>query len=552
MPSIHYMDFVFRTESGLFCKEEFLIAANFTVVQKRRRVCGDNQSFTDYLVRVEYIDTRPTQEAWISDLKEINFWDFEVNDVLTTAKQRKMILFKLLYEAERVETHTYYDNISGLCKVGENLLYVQGQYVFPKTIVESEKVEFIPSYRLANYESNFDISEWKAYFNLLPGVSEILFFDALYGVVKPFISYAVKTGGFSLALIGKSGLFKTTLARKYCLWMENSEEQEASFAIKGIRTSKIEEEIERLCGQHYLLDDLRSDTSRADKIRQSDRLDSIVRLVNFNSNCANVVLTGESLMDMGCFSCIDRILMVSVPKMSSERKSEIYDKIQKLKNGFMGNLAIHFAEVLTNHSVEVIEEIKIFLTQDSKEESSQKDLASRLEYYNRLLCLTERLFSRYCGIEETLGKLKLALSDQAKIQRAALYEISERENPPDYIETFYKIISSNTYLRVEVDPNGYSGGENVCLLHRQKIFITMSALKKAFFTFYKKYIPPSEVVKQLHTKGILEEAPNGKGRQQNRYGSKHYVVNLCFLISYLCENGCPVSEADQKAYLKTM
>ena len=122
MKKICYEDFVFRPESGLFYKNNFLITADFSVLQKRNRILEDGQTYTDYLVRVEYITARPALDKWLTDLKNIDFWEFEVNDILLTSNQRKLIIFKLLYEAERADTHICYDNISGLCSIDEKLL----------------------------------------------------------------------------------------------------------------------------------------------------------------------------------------------------------------------------------------------------------------------------------------------------------------------------------------------------------------------------------------------------------------------------------------------
>ena len=105
-------------------------------------------------------------------------------------------------------------------------------------------------------------------------------------------------------MVGPAGHLKTSLVRKYALWLENKVMQELGFHI-SIRNQTLLEMIEKMSGQNYLLDDLHPMPNRNDHIKQQQRLEAIVRHVNLKKTCANLFVTGESLADMGIFSCID-------------------------------------------------------------------------------------------------------------------------------------------------------------------------------------------------------------------------------------------------------
>ena len=75
-------------------------------------------------------------------------------------------------------------------------------------------------------------------------------------------------------------------------------------------------------------------------------------------------------------------------------------------------------------------------------------------------------------------------------------------------------------------------------------------MKKAFFRCYEKYVPIKGVIDELHNQGILEEEPASKGRQKNFLNQKHYVISMCYLISYLRKNGYPVSEEYYEKFVK--
>lgn len=71
--------------------------------------------------------------------------------------------------------------------------------------------------------SSDDKSVIKKFLNLMPGVSEILFYDSLFGVMKPIVIQCGLKPEFILALVGPSGHLKTSMVRLYSLWLEKQD-----------------------------------------------------------------------------------------------------------------------------------------------------------------------------------------------------------------------------------------------------------------------------------------------------------------------------------------
>lgn len=97
--------------------------------------------------------------------------------------------------------------------------------------------------------------------------------------------------------------------------------------------------IDSISGQNFLVDDLHDGISGNVETKQSERLNEIVRHTGKSSKCENIIITAETLKGKGIFSCMDRILQVKIPRMSSEQLKELKKQINELQAKDMVNLA---------------------------------------------------------------------------------------------------------------------------------------------------------------------------------------------------------------------
>lgn len=247
--------------------------------------------------------------------------------------------------------------------------------------------------------SSDDKSVIKKFLNLMLGVSEILFYDSLFGVMKPVVIQCGLKPEFILALVGPSGHLKTSMVRLYSLWLEEQDAQEISFRDYRKITTLLSM-IDSISGQNFWVDDLHDAISGNVETEQSERLNEIVRHTGKSSKCANIIVTAETLKGKGIFSCMDRILQVKIPRMSSEQLKELKKQINELQAEDMVNLANVFLEELMKHYDEVRKEIIDFWNQDSPDDNIFYD--TRTYYHNKFIMLTEVVFCKYicCNLPE--------------------------------------------------------------------------------------------------------------------------------------------------------
>lgn len=544
-------DNLFFASGELSDEGQLPIDFKLSVIEKKiTHNTSDNKEQVSYLVEASFSDGRSTIQKWIQDIRTIDlFKDFEINDCVISSNIRKLLISKLMDEVPRVPCRTINDSDLGIQDIIGFKANVMGEHVLWKDN-EPENVEVKTHYRLLcnkNYDSKELLEQCVSYINLIPEVTEILFYGSLFAVVKPFLAQLNISCGFVLALVAPSGYLKTTLVRLYALWLDASDEQEIGFDSPQ-RDSYILERIEHFQGQNFLLDDICKKEDANKSKRQENRLDIVSRHVSRKKNCANVIITGEPIEKMGIFSCMDRLFQVRMPKMNAIQIEELKEKVSLLEKGIMPNIALVFAKSLMSNYEAVIHDIQSFYDQESINKTVSTGYATRTYIHAMFIRMTKYLFGKYvCDQEFYLIKdnLSSAVDKQIKAQEVELQKIRSKEEH-DYIAELYDILQAEgKYIKV-ADKSTYTNFKISCMLTEERIYITSEALKNALFNYYQEYINPKLVTDALHNNGILEEEPSSKGKQKNYQGIKHYVINRRMLVNYLHKNGHSVSESDKK------
>ena len=138
--------------------------------------------------------------------------------------------YKLLHEATIVPTKELIQVSDGLQEIHGSPIYIMGENVIECPNKKVEEIEYETSFCLQKEISeNIIKAQYEKYLHWFPGVSEILFFSAMFGVVKPFLHKLGIDAGFTTVLIGPPAHLKTTLIRQYALWLEPREQQEIGF-----------------------------------------------------------------------------------------------------------------------------------------------------------------------------------------------------------------------------------------------------------------------------------------------------------------------------------
>lgn len=557
---INYDNFQFLENDALYYKEEPIADFNLRVVDKKVFLgLSKARGQPSYLVEVTYTDSRISHSEWVNDLKNLDLFElFEINDCFLSAENRKLLSFKLMHEASGIPKKTIIDSHEGLQIICEVPVYVLGEHIFYCS-------ELPPMHEITTHcamqpvpytDRKKILNLCKAYISLLPGTSEILFYIALFAVIKPFLSQLKIFSGFLFSLVAPSGHLKTTLVRSYALWLDPKDLQEVSFCSLQ-RDQHILKALDCLPGQNFLIDDLHQMSDANEKRRQERRLDIVSRHVDATLDCANVILTGETMEKMGIFSCMDRIFQVRIPKMDAKQIEKLKERVSALAPGLMPSAALMFARSLMNNYDAVLKDIQDFYQKNSIN-SAADGYATRMHRHALFIRMTAYLFEKYVFWPEMIlskdrDRLDDVIQEQIYQQELDLQKIRLSEEPRNYIVDFYELIAANEkYIKIcsNIKEYQYDNSGTSCLLYHGRLYITTNSLKNAFFRCYEKYVPIKGVIDELHKEGILEEEPASKGRQKNFLNQKHYVISMCFLISYLRKNGYPVSEEYYEKFVK--
>lgn len=551
--SENYDCFTADEEKGLRYKEQLLTTFIPKIVECRcvRNVSDDNAQ-REYLVEVTYTDGREKCSRWIEEIELRNidwFRRFVINDCFMDRNTRKLLAFKLMQEAESVQckdlTKLGYD----LYKINDRFKYVFGKNVEPNgddVIVDKACQEL----NLAKYK---DVKEMLRlcflYISLIPGITEILFYGLLFAIVKPFLAQLNITGAFTLCLVAPAGHLKTTLARKYALWLRQTDEQEIGFYDRR-RDKYILDVIESLKGQNFLLDDIHEISNVNERNRQEQRLDVVARHVHRNIACANVIVTGETMDKMGKFSCRDRIFQIRMPQMDAKQIEDLKVKISSLESRLMPSVALAFVKSLMKNPENVLQDIQNFCDENGIDKEAGDGCGTRIYRYAAFIRMTKYLFDKYLyypelGIIGDEDSFDSALKHQIDLQQVELQKLRLRDEKHDYIAELYDIIRNGIHIKV-CGFNDYKDYDNCCRLDGDRIYITTNALKNAFFGYYQRYVQVNLIIEAFHEEGILEEEPGSKGRQKNFNGKKHYVLNRRIWSNYLHRNNHTLVDSDSQ------
>lgn len=537
-----YSRFKFVENKGLYFDDNLLIDADINVIRKKCLFNANTGNGTEYLVQVTYTDERAMTERWLKDLKRIDFWSFEVNDALLDSEKYNLIIFKLLYEANLLTAKTCIENTSGMRSINGKPTFFLGQHILLPQNEKLENVVFTSNFHM-NVSEQFKAQSVSGCLNMLPGVTELLFYGALYAIVKPFLNEMKINGGFVNALVGPPGHLKTSLIRKFALWLEDREQQEIGFYLSR-RNQTILDSIESISGQNFLIDDLHRVANRNENLRQQQRLEAIARHVNSVGRCANLFITGESLADMGVFSCIDRTLQITISKMSSKEITTLKLKMSDMSDEFMTNVAFVFAKRLMENYSDVLADIKDFYDKNVNVTNQNEGHVTRIQRYAMFLKMTRFLFCKYCfyfergdGDEEAF---EAALKKQIDIQYTELQRICENKENSDYAIDLFEIINKEDDITLIHDSDQYFCSDDTCCMKGDRVYFTTKALERAFLMLYGRYVSTKDIVHQLHIYGILETEPGSRGKQKNFKGKKHYVISIRVLLYYLLSKDYPL------------
>lgn len=383
-------------EQGLYYGETLISYCNVILVRviECHHLVQERKIFK-YYVKPVFPDGANGETVELMSLTKLSLFElWRCPDVSQTGKENGLLTRKLQLEAALMEPEKQVFLPAGFHKYNGRPIYILGDKV-----IGAEKLGVDIAFEPVHPYSALDTGKPEKRQNLvreaimlLPGISEALFYYALQAVIKPILHGIGIQTDYILAVVGPSGHLKTSLSKKFCLWLQDKTKQQTSFSSKRT-TKRILEDMGQFPGLNYLVDDFHSYEKTQDIDRQNKRLDDIVRHLENYPDCANVLITGELIK--GIFSCIDRMLVLNIPKMS--------------------------AEALLNNMETVEEDCRNFYQENCVNSASGDVDSTRTYRHCVFLRLTEFLYREYmCGGSGALSckeRLNKALESQYRIQQ---------------------------------------------------------------------------------------------------------------------------------------
>lgn len=538
------MQFKHISEMGLFAESpnpsepDIRISDFEPFIRKKICICNMKTGEKDekFVVAVKDIHGNEINDCMLDSLHHIPYFKlYGQPDSLLTPYAHSLLEYKLQLESAEAETEQIPFYPQGLYHTVDGIpTLTLGNCIMDKN---TKKVNRIPSpkgYHIKEAGNNFpphllwsEIA--KEFITFFPGVSELVFFSSLLAIVKLFLADLGYCPDFVTVVIGESGSMKTSIVRKYALWMENPELQEANFQ-GSYRMPQVLSSIDALTGMNFLMDDLHNVYGSQAKNQQRDRLDKITRHICSHSQCANVFITGESMKGMGIFSAYDRMFQISIPKMQAEALQELKAKINTLPDSFMPQLAMKFAGRLISDYDNLKCNIQDFFKHYAP--FGYEDSTARTGRHVQFLRLVEHLYRIYmCNGSSSLSckeLFEMALKKNATYQQKLLAHQRKAEEDIDYIKSIYECLTEkDKYIRVITDIHVYQPSDSTCLFEGEYIYITSAALINGLSQYLDRAVRLVDVSKALANAGILNSDLDTNTKKKKGY--RHYAIHYLLL-----------------------
>lgn len=528
----------FSKEDGLYYQSEHIAFCNIRVVKAEEQYdLKTRSSSTTYFLRAIDGNGEESKLVPVKSFDKVSLFKlFKVPDITNSGKEQRLIRKKLELDAALLKTEKCICCHQGLQQYDGKVIWIMGDQIISVeqiTVSVTIKDQYpFPDVCRFHQEGNLKIIQ-ESIIKFLPGVSEILFYYSLSAIVKIVLREIDIDTNFTLAVIGPSGHLKTSMVKKIALWLSDRGEQQFNFSSYE-RTSRLLEAMDKLSGMNYLIDDFHAYTKTQDIERQDKRLDDIVRHIESNPDCANAIVTGEHIK--GIFSCVDRMLVISIPRMNPDELMHLKEKMNLIPDNEMSRTAYLFARKLVEHLEEVKQDCLQFYQDKYTKVDYVADYSTRTYRHCCFIKLTEFLYCKYvCENSQKLSahiELYQALERQYRIQQELLRKLSVAEQH-DYILEVNNMLNAKEgkYIKIETDPDGYKPSEDNCLVSNEQLYITRGALIYGMSLYYGTSVDINKVIHALEYDGVLNRGTDSLTKKFRAI--RHYVINIKLLKHYV-------------------
>lgn len=534
-------NFSFERGKGLKFNNELVSAFEPRVVNSVRIV--DEKGKERFLYTVEVFDTNGESqgEKTFSRLDKINWvQDFGVFDPYL--KNPKILENKLLLESRnrRLESQKYVLQ-PGFHLVEEHpVVIIANHVIVPKDFPSNIVVESSSEAELKVGTDESAIKEnVKKYIMFEPQISVLLFFGAMYGIIKPILMGMGVNCDMLIALVAPSGHLKTTLVRLYALLLDGIEEQEISF-MDTVRSDCLISKIKNLAGSNLLIDDYHKNSSSYVNRKFDERLNVATRAISSSGDSAGVIITAETLKESRniLFSSHDRIFKIQMPLQNEKKLLDMKKRINSLPNNdFLGNVVLTFIQKLVDNYTEVEKEVREHMKKELPQWINQ---STRTGNQFRILTLVERLFMKYFqGKDEQVDQLfSSSLEKSIKKQMDELCKRRDIEHETNAFELIYTLIEQGSQckeLSIKLVEKLYDeSSDDNALMTEEMLIITGAAMQNYMIKKVHHPVSVKKIIDKLDEAGVLIKDLDKRTKKYK--GRRHYFIKISVLKA-ICDSG---------------
>ena len=462
-----------------------------------------------------------------SSLNNIDFFKIAgIPDAMLSKKDHQLISYKLQLDSVSA-------NEKKMLRAKNGLYFYQNEPIFVLGGIPISKCKTLPiltdtsdSYTDVINDSRSDeeiAREVSQYISFIPHVSLPLFYYSMLAILKPFYVSSGYNFNFILAVLGASGMCKTSVVEKFSLWQKIPLNMEVVKKDTNIR--KLMPKFHAYRGMNFLIDDFHRVQNSYRKSVILEEFDSLTRLVSSDKNMPNVITTGEELE--GITSCLDRLcILYDTHVFDRDIRDERIRVLKNIPNTLFFLAAYRFCRKLISDYDEVIKEIRVMQDNSTNETSH-----SRVAFHNRLIYETAILYEKYmCCSNRTISRLdelQTCFEYNLNKQQNVLERLREfdRQNTIDWVLIVYKSVYILYEKKQCVDIKNFDPIKHFAFVKNNIIYIKDNMF--GYFLQLSSECTPNErkAIDELEKLNLLskDDARHRKRRHNNQW---YYAIRI--------------------------
>ncbi|WP_026520425.1 hypothetical protein [Butyrivibrio sp. FCS006] len=373
-------------------------------------------------------------------------------------------------------------------------------------------------------------------FDILPGVSDLVFLEALSFPVKRALRALHRSANYTFLLSLPYCSLKTTLLNCLSNFAQSNELLNRSFTDYS-NAGALLLNSQEYYGLNYILDDAgNKGLFRPSAIeRRREDLDNIITFNADRNERSNIILCAEDYHGLGRLSTYSRLLIVSHSKPEPERANHMMNILDQIQKSTVCGFYLDFYQAIQKMSPDDIDRI---FKSDGFYSHVRSNVTLRIGRHTHVLYVVWNLLRATLlqGSDTEMYTKQILQHLQLVINKQEAFETKMLGTPADPVCLTLKLIESD-YLKKYDDKAEYekhASWSKACYIDRfqTESIIRSDVLCSALREAYNMLITKNSLNKKLAQAGVIKTASDGRNTA-NVNNKRYLVINLMELKAYV-------------------